>query len=215
MLGAVLSTCSADKSCSTISLWPPAGEVCIKPTSTTTTLKGLPGAEVTKRIKGGETCPGCPHFFCDQRLFGICLRRENVPGRFPYTAGVFPFRREGEDPTRMFAGEGDAFRTNARFKYVSEGMPAKRLSTAFDSVTLYGVDPDPRPDIYGKIGNAGVCMCASKAGVPVTELKHKRKDESVGINDGYHGAVSVCGLRTIPALVRMGTVRGFIWCLLS
>jgi methylmalonyl-CoA mutase len=86
------------------------------------------------------------------------LLLENVPGSFPYTAGVFAFKREGEDPTRMFAGEGDAFRTNRRFKVVSEGMPAKRLSTAFDSVTLYGNDPDLRPDIYGKVGNSGVSI---------------------------------------------------------
>jgi methylmalonyl-CoA mutase len=86
------------------------------------------------------------------------LLLDNVPGRFPYTAGTFAFKREGEDPTRMFAGEGDAFRTNRRFKLLSEGMPAKRLSTAFDSVTLYGHDPDPRPDIYGKVGNSGVSI---------------------------------------------------------
>ncbi len=86
------------------------------------------------------------------------LMKENVPGRFPFTAGVFPFKRENEDPTRMFAGEGDAFRTNRRFKQVSEGMPAIRLSTAFDSATLYGCDPDERPDIYGKIGNSGVSI---------------------------------------------------------
>jgi len=86
------------------------------------------------------------------------LMKENVPGSFPFTAGVFAFKRENEDPTRMFAGEGDAFRTNRRFKKVSEGMPAHRLSTAFDSVTLYGCDPDERPDIYGKIGNAGVSI---------------------------------------------------------
>ena len=85
--------------------------------------------------------------------------QENVPGEFPYTAGVFPFKREGEDPTRMFAGEGDPERTNKRFHYVSAGLPAKRLSTAFDSVTLYGEDPDYRPDIYGKIGNSGVSVC--------------------------------------------------------
>jgi isobutyryl-CoA mutase len=84
------------------------------------------------------------------------LMLDNVPGSYPYTAGTFAFKREGEDPTRMFAGEGDPFRTNRRFKLVSEGMPAKRLSTAFDSVTLYGNDPDLRPDIYGKIGNSGV-----------------------------------------------------------
>ncbi|MBT9598495.1 MAG: cobalamin-dependent protein, partial [Vitreoscilla sp.] len=86
------------------------------------------------------------------------LMLDNVPGSFPYTAGVFAFKREGEDPTRMFAGEGDAFRTNRRFKLVSEGLPAKRLSTAFDSVTLYGADPAPRPDIYGKVGNSGVSI---------------------------------------------------------
>jgi isobutyryl-CoA mutase len=85
--------------------------------------------------------------------------KENVPGKFPFTAGVFPFKREGEDPTRMFAGEGGPERTNKRFHYVSKGMPAKRLSTAFDSVTLYGEDPDYRPDIYGKIGNSGVNVC--------------------------------------------------------
>ena len=85
--------------------------------------------------------------------------QENLPGKFPYTSGIFPFKREGEDPTRMFAGEGGPERTNKRFHYVSLGMPAKRLSTAFDSVTLYGNDPDYRPDIYGKIGNAGVSIC--------------------------------------------------------
>ena len=85
--------------------------------------------------------------------------QENVPGEFPYTSGLFPFKREGEDPTRMFAGEGGPERTNKRFHYVSLGMPAKRLSTAFDSVTLYGNDPDLRPDIYGKIGNSGVSIC--------------------------------------------------------
>ncbi|MCO5247436.1 MAG: methylmalonyl-CoA mutase family protein [Chitinophagales bacterium] len=86
--------------------------------------------------------------------------RENVPGSFPYTAGVFPFKRQGEDPTRMFAGEGGPERTNKRFHYVSMGLPAKRLSTAFDSVTLYGEDPAGRPDIYGKIGNSGVSICS-------------------------------------------------------
>jgi methylmalonyl-CoA mutase len=85
--------------------------------------------------------------------------QENVPGEFPYTAGLFPFKREGEDPTRMFAGEGGPERTNTRFHYVSLDMDAKRLSTAFDSVTLYGNDPGDRPDIYGKIGNAGVSIC--------------------------------------------------------
>ena len=87
-----------------------------------------------------------------------CLQ-ENVPGEFPYTSGLYPFKRTGEDPARMFAGEGGPERTNKRFHYVSAGLPAKRLSTAFDSVTLYGNDPDYRPDIYGKIGNAGVSIC--------------------------------------------------------
>tara|TARA_Y100000385_G_scaffold216773_1_gene225780 strand:- start:3927 stop:7307 length:3381 start_codon:yes stop_codon:yes gene_type:complete len=85
--------------------------------------------------------------------------QENVPGKFPFTAGIYPFKRQGEDPTRMFAGEGGPERTNKRFHYLSSNMPAKRLSTAFDSVTLYGNDPDYRPDIYGKIGNAGVSIC--------------------------------------------------------
>ena len=86
------------------------------------------------------------------------LLLENLPGYFPFTAGVFPFKRENEDPTRMFAGEGDPPRTNRRFKLLSEGMPARRLSTAFDSVTLYGENPDERPDIYGKVGNSGVSV---------------------------------------------------------
>ncbi|MBA2422904.1 MAG: methylmalonyl-CoA mutase family protein [Chitinophagales bacterium] len=85
--------------------------------------------------------------------------QENFPGEFPYTSGIYPFKREGEDPTRMFAGEGGPERTNKRFHYVSLGTPAKRLSTAFDSVTLYGQDPGHRPDIYGKIGNSGVSIC--------------------------------------------------------
>jgi methylmalonyl-CoA mutase len=86
------------------------------------------------------------------------LLQENLPGEFPYTAGVFPFKRTTEDPTRMFAGEGPPEQTNARFHYLSEGMPARRLSTAFDSVTLYGSDPHERPDIYGKVGNSGVSI---------------------------------------------------------
>jgi methylmalonyl-CoA mutase len=96
------------------------------------------------------------------QAWGDLLRwtlQENVPGEFPYTAGLYPFKRTGEDPTRMFAGEGGPERTNRRFHYVSYGTPAKRLSTAFDSVTLYGNDPGHRPDIYGKIGNAGVSIC--------------------------------------------------------
>ena len=96
------------------------------------------------------------------QAWGDLLRwmlQENVPGAFPYTSGLYPFKRVGEDPTRMFAGEGAPERTNKRFHYVSLDMPAKRLSTAFDSVTLYGSDPDLRPDIYGKIGNSGVSIC--------------------------------------------------------
>ncbi|GBC59535.1 methylmalonyl-CoA mutase [Desulfonema ishimotonii] len=87
------------------------------------------------------------------------MRRENLPGYFPFTGGVFPLKRVGEDPTRMFAGEGDPARTNRRFRLLSANYDAKRLSTAFDSVTLYGYDPDPRPDIYGKVGNSGVSIC--------------------------------------------------------
>ncbi len=98
-----------------------------------------------------------PSYECHGELLKW-LMLDNVPGSFPYTAGTFAFKREGEDPTRMFAGEGDAFRTNRRFKMVSEGLPAKRLSTAFDSVTLYGNNPDLRPDIYGKVGNSGVSI---------------------------------------------------------
>jgi methylmalonyl-CoA mutase len=96
------------------------------------------------------------------QAWGDLLRwtlQENVPGEFPYTSGLYPFKRTGEDPARMFAGEGGPERTNTRFHYLSMGLPAKRLSTAFDSVTLYGSDPDLRPDIYGKIGNAGVSIC--------------------------------------------------------
>jgi methylmalonyl-CoA mutase len=116
---------------------------------TTLVTESLSGTKIRKVI--------LPHYEDEGELLKF-LMRENVPGSFPYTAGVFAFKRENEDPTRMFAGEGDAFRTNRRFKKVSEGMPAKRLSTAFDSVTLYGCDPDERPDIYGKIGNSGVSI---------------------------------------------------------
>jgi methylmalonyl-CoA mutase len=100
-----------------------------------------------------------PRYGDDGELLGF-LRRENLPGRFPFTAGVFPFKREGEDPVRMFAGEGDAFRTNRRFKYLSRDSEAKRLSTAFDSVTLYGRDPGTSPDVYGKVGTSGVSIAS-------------------------------------------------------
>jgi methylmalonyl-CoA mutase len=116
---------------------------------TALTTTSLSGTRVRKVALPGYECHG-------ELLKWLLL--DNVPGSFPYTAGTFAFKREGEDPARMFAGEGDAFRTNRRFKLVSEGLPAKRLSTAFDSVTLYGHDPDVRPDIYGKVGNSGVSI---------------------------------------------------------
>jgi len=97
--------------------------------------------------------------FADPGSVYTWMREENVPGRFPYTAGVFPLKRTDEEPTRMFAGEGDPARTNRRFKLLSADYPAKRLSTAFDSVTLYGFNPDTRPDIYGKVGTSGVSIC--------------------------------------------------------
>jgi isobutyryl-CoA mutase len=111
--------------------------------------------------------------------------QENVPGTFPYTAGIYPFKRQGEDPTRMFAGEGGPERTNKRFHYLSSEMPAKRLSTAFDSVTLYGNDPDYRPDIYGKIGNAGVSICClddAKKLYSGFNLAHQMTSVSMTIN---------------------------------
>jgi methylmalonyl-CoA mutase len=113
---------------------------------TSTSLSGTPVRKVA-----------LPRYEDDGEILKWQLR-ENVPGEFPYTAGVFAFKRENEDPTRMFAGEGDPFRTNRRFHLLSKDMPAKRLSTAFDSVTLYGFDPDERPDIYGKVGNSGVSI---------------------------------------------------------
>jgi methylmalonyl-CoA mutase len=115
-----------------------------------TKWKSLSGTKIPKVI--------LPKFKDWGEIVRWCLQ-ENVPGEFPYTAGVFPFKRKGEDPTRMFAGEGAPERTNRRFHYLSKGMPANRLSTAFDSVTLYGEDPHLRPDIYGKIGNSGVSIC--------------------------------------------------------
>jgi methylmalonyl-CoA mutase len=113
------------------------------------------------------------------------LLKENIPGNFPYTAGVFAFKRENEDPTRMFAGEGDPFRTNARFKFLSRDSQAKRLSTAFDSVTLYGFDPDERPDIYGKVGNSGVSIATLddiKALYDGFDLCHPETSVSMTIN---------------------------------
>jgi methylmalonyl-CoA mutase len=125
-----------------------------------------------------------PQYECEGELLKWLLL-DNVPGSFPYTAGTFAFKREGEDPTRMFAGEGDAFRTNRRFKMVSEGLPAKRLSTAFDSVTLYGNDPDLRPDIYGKVGNSGVSIATLddlKVLYSGFELTHPATSVSMTIN---------------------------------
>ncbi|TVZ57142.1 methylmalonyl-CoA mutase [Lutibacter sp. Hel_I_33_5] len=122
------------------------------------------------------------------KAWGDLLRwnlQENVPGEFPYTAGLYPFKRTGEDPTRMFAGEGGPERTNRRFHYVSLGMDAKRLSTAFDSVTLYGNDPGHRPDIYGKIGNAGVSICClddAKKLYSGFDLSHQMTSVSMTIN---------------------------------
>jgi methylmalonyl-CoA mutase len=121
------------------------------------------GREIRTELKyetlSGSSIPRvCLPAFEDHGELLKWLLLENLPGSFPYTAGVFAFKREGEDPTRMFAGEGDAFRTNQRFKKLSEHATAKRLSTAFDSVTLYGCDPDERPDIYGKVGNSGVSI---------------------------------------------------------
>ena len=122
------------------------------------------------------------------QAWGDILRwtlQENVPGEFPFTAGLYPFKRTGEDPARMFAGEGGPERTNRRFHYVSAGLPAKRLSTAFDSVTLYGNDPDLRPDIYGKIGNAGVSICClddAKKLYSGFDLSHSLTSVSMTIN---------------------------------
>ncbi len=136
------------------------------------TVKAYSGDEYVVKIRGSElrtrltstslsgtkfTKVALPKFEEPGEILRWQLR-ENVPGSFPFTAGVFAFKRENEDPTRMFAGEGDPFRTNKRFHLLSKDLPAKRLSTAFDSVTLYGFDPDERPDIYGKVGNSGVSI---------------------------------------------------------
>jgi methylmalonyl-CoA mutase len=114
--------------------------------------KELRTALTTKSLSGTTIRKVCLPQYEDHGEILKWLMLDNVPGSFPYSAGTFAFKRENEDPTRMFAGEGDPFRTNRRFKLLSEGLPAKRLSTAFDSVTLYGNDPDLRPDIYGKVG---------------------------------------------------------------
>jgi methylmalonyl-CoA mutase len=115
--------------------------------------------QLTRESLSGSTIPrvALPHYVDHGDLLRF-LREENLPGYFPFTAGVFPFKRQGEDPARMFAGEGDPFRTNRRFKLLSEGNPATRLSTAFDSVTLYGRDPGESPDVYGKVGTSGVSI---------------------------------------------------------
>jgi len=120
--------------------------------------KEIRTALTTKTLSGTTIRKVCLPQYEDHGEILKWLMLDNVPGSYPYTAGTFAFKRENEDPTRMFAGEGDPFRTNKRFKLLSSGMAAKRLSTAFDSVTLYGNDPDPRPDIYGKVGNSGVSI---------------------------------------------------------
>src|SRR6202012_3675417 len=135
-------------------------------------IAGITAAAFTYEVRGKEiTGPNYRESLSHQQIPKIAppsssgwgdrlrfLMKENLPGSYPYTGGVFPYRREGEDPTRMFAGEGAPERTNRRFHYLSQGQPAARLSTAFDSVTLYGEDPDERPDIYGKVGNSGVSI---------------------------------------------------------
>ncbi|MBI5244400.1 MAG: methylmalonyl-CoA mutase family protein [Elusimicrobia bacterium] len=151
-------------------------EVRGKPIRVKTSAESLSGLRVPK-----VALPRCEGW-------GDLLRwmlKENVPGEFPYAGGVFPFRREGEDPTRMFAGEGGPERTNRRFHYLSAGMSAKRLSTAFDAATLYGADPDERPDIYGKIGNSGVsiaCLDDAKKLYSGFNLADPRTSVSMTIN---------------------------------
>jgi methylmalonyl-CoA mutase len=120
--------------------------------------RAIPVANYTKTLSGTRLPKVVLPKYRDWGDVLVWLLEENVPGRFPYTAGVYPYKRTGEDPTRMFAGEGPAERTNRRFHLVSEGQPAARLSTAFDSVTLYGEDPHERPDIYGKVGESGVAI---------------------------------------------------------
>ena len=128
---------------------------------------------------------------------------ENVPGEFPFTGGVFPFKRTQEDPTRMFAGEGPAERTNRRFHYLADGQPAKRLSTAFDSITLYGEDPDERPDIYGKIGESGVSVVHRRGGRAALRRLRPLRPDHLGVDDhqrsGADGARLLLQHRHPPA----------------
>ena len=140
--------------------------------SWTQTVEDYSGEEITFSVRGKQiSAPATRETLSGSKVRRVALprtsekaeqvrflRRENLPGHFPYTAGVFPLKRDGEAPARMFAGEGDPFRTNRRFHLLAEGQPATRLSTAFDSVTLYGRDPDERPDIYGKVGTSGVSI---------------------------------------------------------
>ena len=139
--------------------WPATVEAYSGDEHTVTVRDRAITTQLTKTSLSGTHVPrvALPRFTDHGELVRF-LMTENLPGRFPFTAGVFSFKRDGERPARMFAGEGDAFRTNKRFHMLSEGQPATRLSTAFDSVTLYGFDPDLRPDIYGKVGNAGVSI---------------------------------------------------------
>ena len=141
----------------------PTGQVCAAAYAQDEYVHAVRGREIRTPLQhttlSGNKVPkvSLPTWECDGEILKWLLL-DNVPGSFPYAGGTFAFKREGEDPTRMFAGEGDAFKTNTRFKLLSAGMPAKRLSTAFDSVTLYGNDPALRPDIYGKVGNSGVSI---------------------------------------------------------
>ncbi len=143
-----------------------------------------PAPRCGARRSPAPRCPGsrCPATTDDGELVRY-LRAENLPGAFPFTAGVFPFKRDGEAPARMFAGEGDPFRTNRRFHLLSAGQPATRLSTAFDSVTLYGRDPAERPDVYGKVGTSGVSVATlDDMKVAVRRLRPVLADD-VGVDD--------------------------------
>ena len=137
------------------------------------------------------------------------LLREAPPGQFPFTAGVFPLKREGEDPARMFAGEGGPERTNRRFHYVSRGLPAKRLSTAFDSVTLYGEDPDRRPDIYGKVGNSGVSHRQRRRRQEALLRLRPRRSRDLGVDDHQRSGADAARLlpqrRDRPAVREAGS----------